>query len=242
MTPYYQDDAVTIYHGDCREILPTLGPVDTVVTDPPYASGSRTEAGKNSSGSMVRGQRWAAKPIENDQMTTIGFVWLLGFVSSEWRRMLPLGGSALVFIDWRQWFNLVGVLESSNLRLNQMVVWDKKTMGLGNGFRAQHELIAHVSNGTPSVNNKGTGNVLRFARDGNADHPSPKPVPLIERLIDTVAAPGAVVLDSFAGAGSTLVAAKNLGRKAIGIEIEERYCEIAAKRMAQEVLPLAGSL
>ncbi|MHC4230341.1 MAG: DNA methyltransferase [Planctomycetota bacterium] len=175
--PYYDHAGITIYHGDCRELLPTLKSTDAIITDPPYASGARTEAKKNNSGAMVRGERWAAKPIENDQMTTVGYVWLMGFVSREWIRILKKGGSALVFTDWRQWFNIVGVLESSNLRLNQMIVWDKKTMGLGNGFRSQHELIVHVSSGTPVINNKGFGNVLRFSRDENSKHPSPKPIP-----------------------------------------------------------------
>jgi|ERR1035437_1518182 DNA modification methylase len=77
MKPYYEQDGITIYHGDTLDTLHALEcSIDAVVTDPPYASGARTEAKKSSSGAMVRGQRWAAKPIENDQMTTTGFIWL----------------------------------------------------------------------------------------------------------------------------------------------------------------------
>jgi len=122
------------------------------VTDPPYASGARTEANKPSSGAMVRGQRWNSRPIENDQMTTTGFVWLIREVCQAVRPLLMTGGSLLSFIDWRQWPNLVGAVESTNLRVNGMIVWDKQSMGLGHGFRAQHELVLHASRGVARVN------------------------------------------------------------------------------------------
>jgi DNA modification methylase len=237
MNPYYQDDAVTIYHGDTLEVMNDLeAPVVAAVTDPPYASGARQEAQRNASGAMLRGQRWAAKPIENDQMTTTGFVWLMREVCYHLRPMLVDGGSLLSFIDWRQWPTLVGAVESTNLRVNGMVVWDKMSYGLGNGFRAQHELILFASKGTPRVADRGTSNVLAFRREANDDHPSPKPVPLMRALIGVVSDPGDLLLDPFMGAGATLVAARDTGRRAIGIEIEERYCEIAANRCAQDVL------
>lgn len=239
MEPYYSDDSVTIYHGDALDVLDELSSdVDAVVTDPPYASGSRLEAAKSSSGAMLRAGRFADRPIELDQMTTTGFVWLMRAVGQAVRPMLPDGGSLVSFIDWRQWPNLVGALETCNYRVQGMVVWDKGAMGLGNGFRAQHELACHASKGVPSVYNKGVGNVLRFGREEPRHHPSPKPVELTQRLIEVVTPVGGVVLDPFMGSGTTLRAAKDLGRKAIGIEIEERYCEIAAERCAQEVLPL----
>jgi DNA modification methylase len=241
--PYYEHAGITIYHGDALAVLSAVDQmqgspfVDAVLMDPPYASGARTEAAKSSSGSMLRGQRWAAKPIENDQMTTAGFVWLMREVLLLCRERLCEGASVLSFIDWRQWPNLVGAAESVNLRVQAMLIWDKQSMGLGNGFRVRHELIMHAANGVPNVFDRSTPNVIQCARDDNADHPSPKPVPLVERLLDVVVPPSGIVLDPFMGAGATLVAAKNLGRRAIGIEIEERYCEIAARRLAQGVLP-----
>lgn len=238
MEPYYNHGGIVIYNGDCRELLPNLDSVDLVLTDPPYASGARTEAKKPSSGAMVRGARFSKNPIDNDQMTTNGYVWLMSFISRQWLRLLPDGGSSLIFTDWRQWSNLSGLVESSNLRLNQMIVWDKMSMGLGNGFRSQHELIAHFSKGVPVIHNRSFGNVLRYKRCKDKNHPSPKPLDLLESLIIVCSDSDNIILDSFMGAGSTLVAAKNLGRRAIGIEIEERYCEIAAKRLSQEVLGL----
>jgi hypothetical protein len=148
MNPYYDRDGITIYHGDCLDVLADLEiPVDAVVTDPPYASGSRTEAGKSSSGAMLRAGRFADRPIDLDQMTTTGFVWLLRAVAYRCYDMLPEGGSFMSFIDWRQWPNLVGALETCNLRVQGMVVWDKGSIGLGNGFRTQHELVCHASKG-----------------------------------------------------------------------------------------------
>ena len=248
--PYYSDDHVTIYHGDTLDVLAELEiSVDAVVTDPPYARGGRTEAarpqGNNGSVSnrqmqtgRARAAKWAAKPIENDQMTTTGFVWLMRAVGQAVRPMLPDGASFLSFIDWRQWPNLVGALETCNYRVQGMIVWDKGSMGLGNGFRAQHELVCHASKGVPTIHDKGCGNVITHPRQAPDDHPSPKPEQVMQRLIEVVTVDRGVVLDPFMGSGTTLRAAKNIGRRAIGIEIEERYCEIAAKRCAQEVLPL----
>jgi len=239
--PYYEDDSCTIYHGDALDVLAQLtreAIVDAVVTDPPYASGTRHEAQKVASGAMLRAGRFADRPIELDQMTTTGFVWLMRAVAKACRPLLPDGGSLLSFIDWRQWPNLVGAVETCNYRVQGMLVWDKGHFGLGNGFRAQHELICHASKGVPTIYDKGCGNVFRFSRVEPLDHPSPKPEGLLARLIEVVSPLGGLVLDPFMGSGSTLRAAKDRGRRAIGIEIEERYCEIAACRLAQEVLPL----
>lgn len=240
--PYYQDDAVTIYHGDCLDLIDQLAEaaqlVDAVVMDPPYASGTRKEMGKASSGAMLRGQRFADRPIENDQMTTQGFVWLMRAVAMRARPILPDGGHILSFIDWRQWPNLVGALETCNYRVQSMVVWDKGSIGMGNGFRRQHELICHASKGVPRVQSKSVGDVIQAPRVEPVDHPSPKPIPLMQRLIEVTVPEDGILLDPFMGSGTTLRAAKNLGRKAIGFESIESYCEVAAENLAQEVLAL----
>lgn len=241
MKPYYEDGRAVIFHGDVLDVLAETEPtIDSVVTDPPYASGTRLEAHKSASGAMLRAGRFADRPIELDQMTTTGFVWLIRAVAARCRHLLPDGGSFLSFIDWRQWPNLAGALETCNLRVQGMVVWDKGSMGLGNGFRSQHELVCHASKGVPTIHDKGCGNVLAAGRVEPVDHPSPKPVGLLARMIEVVTPPGGVVLDPFMGSGSTLRAALDCGRRAIGIEVEERYCEIAAKRLGQEVLDLGG--
>lgn len=241
MTPYYADEAVTIYHGDSLNILPELGLSDVaaVVMDPPYSSGARTEVSKPGRGQMLRGQRFA-KPIENDQMTTAGFVWLMREVAACLYPLLVPGGSVLSFIDWRSWPNLIGALESVNLRVNDEIIWDKETIGMGHLFRKQHEKVLAASKGVANVYDRSIGTVIRCRRQASDDHPSPKPVGLMEDLLRVVSAPGHLVVDPFMGCGPTLVAAKTLGRKAIGIELEERYCERAANRVSQEVLELGA--
>lgn len=238
--PYYEDAQATIYHGDALDVLAEMEiSVDAVVTDPPYASGSRTEASKSSSGAMLRAGRFSDRPIDLDQMTTTGFVWLMRAVGLGCRSMLPEGGSFLSFIDWRQWPNLVGALETCNYRIQGMIVWDKGHFGLGNGFRAQHELVCHASKGVPRIYDKGCGNVLHAGRVEPVDHPSPKPVGLMSRLIEVVTPPAGLVLDPFMGSGTTIRAASDVGRRCIGIESEEPYCEIAALRLAQTSLDFA---
>lgn len=240
--PYYQDDYATIYHGDTLDVLSAMTEqVQAVVTDPPYASGTRKEASKASSGAMLRGSIWNEKPIENDQMTTQGFIWLMRAMGQKVRPLLGEGASILSFIDWRQWPHLVGAFETCNYRIQGMVVWDKGSMGMGNGFRRQHELVCHASKGVPNVHHKGVGDVLTFKREKPVNHPSPKPVELMQRLIEVVTQPGGVVLDPFMGSGTTLRAAKDLGRKSIGIELSEQYCEVAARRLRQEVLDFGGA-
>jgi site-specific DNA-methyltransferase (adenine-specific) len=245
VTPYYDDGTCTIYHGDCLDVLRSVAiHADGVITDPPYSSGTRKESNKPSRGSMLRGDHVntprLAQPIDMDQMTTTGFVWVLRQVAMECWDIVPDGGSFVCFIDWRQWPTLVGVLESCNYRVQNMVVWDKSSFGMGNGFRNQHELICHAAKGVPIIHNRATGNIIKSTRIDPAviGHPSPKPDGLLSALTSVVIPPNGTVLDPFMGAGSTLRGAIAVGRKAIGIERDERYCEIAAKRLAQEVLAL----
>lgn len=242
MKPYYEQDGITIYHGDCLAVLESLGAftIDAVLTDPPYASGARQEAQKSSSGSMLRGNDWGDRPIVNDQMTTGGFVWLMRHVALAAYPNMTEGASFLSFIDWRQWPSLAGALETVNLRIQQMIVWDKNNPGMGNGFRSQHELILHASKGVPNVHSRMFGNVFSAKRERPVDHPSPKPVSMLLKLLSVVTQPGDLVLDPFMGGGATLVAAKQCGRRVIGIEAEEHYCEVAAERLAQGVLFNSG--
>ncbi len=248
MTPYYDKGDARIYLGDSLELLDALRPelagqVDAVVMDPPYASGARTEAGKRASGAMLAdGSPWEHKPIFGDEMTTGGFVWLMRQAAVLARPLAKPGASMLSFIDWRQWGNLLGAVECAGWRVNQMIVWDKLYAAMGNGYRNRHELILHASIGTPTVVRKDGANVIEAAEEGledvlklarvrNTVHPSMKPIALMERLVRVVCPPGGLVLDPFMGSGSTLLAARNLGCRAVGFEVVEEYAEAAAKRL-----------
>lgn len=215
MTPYYERDGITIYHGDCREVLPTLGPVDHVITDPPYGIGystGRRQYGIRSSTRLVNDLLVA--PLLND--TAAVYVFAAPLKLDEVLRVL------------RSFWDVANVL-----------CWDKGngTAGdLATTYGQRWEAIVYARRGRP-VFKRRDRDVLAFSR-GNSRrylHPTQKPISLLRYLIERHP-DASVVLDPFMGSGTTLCAAKDIGRKAIGIEIEERYCEIAAKRLEQEML------
>lgn len=229
MKPYYEDDAVTIYHGDCREVLPGITDgVELLVTDPPYSSGGMQESAK-SGGSI--GTR-SSETIAYDNLSTRGYVRLM----REVLRWCNQADEVFLFTDWRMWIESFDAVEAAGWRIRNMLVWDKVTMGMGMPWRNQHELIVYGKRQPATILDGKLGNVLRCKRSGNQNHPTEKPVDLMSTLIGNTNA--GLVLDPFMGSGTTLRAAKNLGREAIGVELDERYCEIAAKRCAQEVLAL----
>lgn len=238
--PYYSDDSVTLYLGDAIEVMSELDAeaVDVVLTDPPYSSGGKRENARSVRQSMIRSldnDDW----IRGDAMSTNGYVHLLRTCGLQWRRVLRRGGHALVFTDWRMSSHLSAALESADLRQLPMLVWDKDILGMGAVFRNQHEFIVHTSVGMPRPpQRRDVPNVLRARSIRGGTHPTEKPETLLRTLLSVVAPPGGVVLDPFAGSGSTLTAARSLGMPAIGIEIDERYCEVIAQRLEQGVMDL----
>ena len=240
--PYYADDRVTLYHGDCLEVMAELpdAHVDVVLTDPPYSSGGRRENARSLRKSMTRGvedEDW----IRGDGMSTNGFVWMMRAAGLEWRRILKPGGHVLSFIDWRMSYALMTAIETADLRIHPLLVWDKGRLGMGAIFRNQHEFIVHASAGTATPpQRRDVANVLRFPPVRDGDHPTEKPTALLETLLSVVTPPSGVVLDPFAGSGSALYAARALGHRAIGIEADERYAEVIAKRVQADVLDFGG--
>jgi DNA modification methylase len=235
IAPYYADDRATLYHGDCIQVMAELlpGTVDAVLTDPPYSSGGRRENARNIRKSMTRtveDDDW----IRGDAMSTTGFTYLLRLCAIEWRRLLVTGGHALAFIDWRMAPALSGALESADLRQHPILVWNKGQFGMGAVFRNQHEFVLHFTAGTARPpQRRDVGNVLTFPPVRDGEHPTEKPEPLLRTLLSVVCPRGGLVLDPFAGSGSTLSAAQSLGMRAVGVEADERYCEVIAKRFAQ---------
>lgn len=229
MTPYYDEAGITIYHADCRDVLPTLGTVDLLVTDPPY--GINYQSTKNNS------HHGNPKLIGDDGTLDVG----------ECIRL------ALKQLRMNRHFYIFGPLDSSQLTFGRTVdlVWDKDHVGMGDAsvpWSPSHERLT-FGVWTPFKSQEGMGglatrlrrgSVLRIPTDnwarGAKYHPTAKPVLLMRHLIESSSTFGETVLDPFMGAGSTLIAARMEGRKAIGIEIEERYCETAVQRLAQGVL------
>lgn len=223
----------TLYHGDCLEVLLTFqeGLVNAVITDPPFSSGARTDAGKSMRGAMTRGAKWSDEWFSHDNMATYGFLYLMRLVGSALLRVCAESSNGHFFIDWRMYPNLYGALESSGWVAKNLVVWDKKHFGMGRNYRNQHELILYVEKGKFEFKNRGVGNVLSTQRVAAANHPTEKPVALIERILSAATSDDAIVLDPFMGSATTGVACANLGRPFIGIEIERKYFDIACERI-----------
>jgi site-specific DNA-methyltransferase (adenine-specific) len=196
--PYYQDDSCTIYHGDCREILPHLIHVDLVLTDPPYGIGIAANPFRQKHETSA----WDDSPVD---------VALLAQVIESGTHAVVWGG------------NYFGLPASQ-----RFFVWDK---GQPEDFSSA--MCEQAWTNQPGPAKLFRRNVWQYEKQ----HPTQKPIEVMRWCIEFF--PDArTVLDPFMGSGTTLRAAKDCGRKAIGIELEERYCEIAAKRLSQMVLPL----
>ena len=209
-TPYYQDDRVTLYHGDCLEVTEWLS-ADVLVTDPPYG----TASGKR--GADGYGRREARESSDPDKPRVIA-----NDETTETRdQALAMWGTrpALLFGSPR--------LPDPPGAWADRLVWDKRRPGINGGpWRYRHESI-YVTAG--------------FVRTSDASVSIlGKPLGLMSALVE--AAPAGVIADPFAGSGSTLVAAARMGRSSIGVEIEERYCEVIARRLDQGVLDFGGAL
>ncbi len=228
---YYQHGGITIYHGDCREILPNLVRcVDLVLTDPPFFMPATHYQ------SRVRYQRaWSDTSI-------LAAFW--GVVLDAALPTLKQTGHFIAFCNGDSYPVFYPEMYRRFDYL-KCLVWDKGHVGLGRVWRNQHELAIAGRWDTSEFNEDGKlrADVFGFKAtpSANREHPVEKPVQMLRWLIEPTAPMGGCVLDPFAGSGSTLVAAKSLGLRAIGIEGEEHYCEIAAKRLEQEVLPLEAS-
>lgn len=227
---------MTIQQSDALDFLRSMeaNSADVVLTDPPYCSGgfqATKQAGAKKQG-VRAGSANEANWFASDNMSTAGLVWLLRSVACEAHRILKPGGSLLMFCDWRQQLNLVAPLESSGLQYRALVVWDKGSAAMGLGFRPRHELILHFSKGKPHVEWKGGANVVTHKRvpSKRREHPTEKPVPLLVDLLRVTCPDGGLVVDPFAGSGTTWEAARALGLQFKGCEREPRFVDVAVRR------------
>jgi site-specific DNA-methyltransferase (adenine-specific) len=225
----------TLYLGDALEVMETIGEVDAIVTDPPYCSGSVSEASRTSAkGQGLRSENIAKLGwFVGDNMGTAGLASLLRSMAFRGLKILNPEGSMLVFCDWRMVPNLAPTIESAGLRFQNLVIWDKGMMGLGMGFRAQHEIILHYTAGSPKYHNLGTSNVIKTARvtANDREHQTQKPAELMATLLNVVCPPGGTVLDPFMGSASTGVAAVGVGMTFVGIERDASHFDTACRRI-----------
>lgn len=252
MTPYYTKGDVFIYHGDCRDILPTLEQVDHTITDPPYArdvykrlSAPNTKNGSGTPARLgIRNHQYSSLSIEKLAAGDIGAIdEMLDEVALDIAKLTKRW--AVVFSDveschlWRE------QLEAAGMRYIRTGAWvkpDYMPQFSGDRPAAGFEpcTITHAQ-GPMRWNGGGLSAVWHHGTaKGKArpDHPCPKPLPLMLELLDLFTDPGETILDMFAGSGTTGMAAYQLHRKAILIEIEEEWAEGAAKRLEAAKAPL----
>jgi site-specific DNA-methyltransferase (adenine-specific) len=222
MKPYYEHAGITIYHGDCRDVLPQIE-ADVLISDPPYG----VNLGHHAAATETRG--WLAKGAyesyddtpENFRVVVVPAIFTA--LSRVKRGLVFTTGTGLRELP--AYDAVGGVFLPAGM--------GRTCWGFQNhSFCALYGVAPELQKGA-----KPTGITSTEIADKVA-HPCPKPYGWMTWAVQLASLHGETVLDPFAGSGTTLEAAKNLGRKAIGIEIEERYCEIAAKRLQQEVLPL----
>jgi site-specific DNA-methyltransferase (adenine-specific) len=216
MKPYYEDELVTLYHGDALEVTEWLS-ADVLVTDPPYGVAWK--------GGFSSYSRTGRKVFSNDGIANDEDAGVRDAVLAIWGKK-----PAVVFGSWR-----VARPKATNHRL----IWWKRGMSPGpvnSAFMTQDEEIYILGDGfmksSPPMRSVISTDESRSQAVATIGHPTPKPVGLMEQLI--ARCPDGIIADPFAGSGATLVAARNLGRRVIGVELEERYCEIIANRLSQQ--------
>jgi len=227
MKPYYDDGkGIVIYNCDCRAAILTLPKVNLILTDPPYGinfrSNSRTATSK-------------FNKIQNDAV--IDTAWIGQAVDR-----LEDGCAAYIATRWDvwpYWEQAVGEL----LHVKDCIVWFKPGGGMGDlksGYSPSHEFLIYAIKGRHKLRGKRIGNVWSVPTDppSTYEHPTQKPVALMLLAIQKSTDPGDLVLDPYMGSGTTLLAAKQAGRRAIGIEIEEKFCELAVRRLKQKQVAL----
>ena len=242
-TPYYDSGGITIYCADCRDILPHLPKVECIVTSPPYNQSLDTFTPSG----MHKESRWVDKisrgyfdslPEDEYQSTQSKFLTECFYALTDdgsmfynhklrWR-----DGKILWPLDW---------IRNSPFRIRQEIIWQRNGSCTMNArmFAPNDERIYWLAKDTHKWNQEAVSyfTVWQMASEVS-EHACAYPMRLPKRCIEAVTNQNDTILDPFMGSGTTLVAAKDLGRKAIGIEIEEKYVEIAIRRLQQEVLPL----
>ena len=212
--PFYERDGITIYCGSAWDVLPLIGVVDAVITDPPYG--------------CKRPSQRTGKRADIQGNATVDTSWMSSLTVAD-------GGAVYVFTSWEVIDEWKAAMKA-RWNLRSCIVWDKGIHGLADlktCWAPRHELCLFAGVGRHELQGSRPIDVLQVQRTNDTDHPYEKPVALMRKLI--VASGPSILVDPFMGSGSTLVAAKLEGKRAIGIDIEERYCEMAANRLRQGV-------
>lgn len=226
VTPYYSHAGITIYHADCRDVLHIcIGRVQAALVDPPYGV-----SGALNSKTAARGTRkneYTQFTDSPEYVESVAAPVVLRLVNAGLRVIVTPGNRCLTSYPRPDSFGAayqpasVGLQAWGRADAQPILYYGRSPHG---GVALPSQPCSHVLTESPPADARG--------------HPCPKPLSFWSKLLLSCSMPGETVLDPFVGSGTTLLAAKNLGRNAIGIEIEERWCEIAATRLSQEVLAL----
>lgn len=234
MEPYYRDEQVTLYHGDCREVMASMPDtsVDCVITDPPYTERTHGMAKSNKGkGHDIKAVTFSS--ISDDDLSES--LRECGRLTRRW---------VIATLDYRHAFK-VDQSPPEGLRTLRIGVWVKPNPmpqisadRPGQGWEAI--AFMHRADVKPAWSGGGKSGVWIHPVSQDEGHPTVKPLPMVADWVRLFTNHGDTVLDPFAGSGTTLRAAVNEGRRAVGVEIEERYCEVIAKRLAQSALDLGS--
>lgn len=246
MTPYYSDDLVTIYYGDCREVLPLLSGIDLLLADPPYSSGGAFRSDRNRGTSekyqhsheTIRTYDEFSGDNRDQRSFELWCSWWMADALKACRPEAVIG----CFIDWRNVACVADSMQAAGWVYRALVPWHKGSdqRPRKGWFRHNVEFIVFGSKGPLETGHTAPGicadGVIYVRVNGQEkEHQTQKPTALVAEIL-SIRPDWQTVCDPFMGSGTTLVAAKRCGIKSIGIEIEERYCEIAARRCSQGTL------
>ena len=224
LKPYLEHDGITLYHGDCQEVLHELDPesFDMVLTDPPYL--------------VSYAGRWGSdwRIIQGDSDPN----WVEPVYAELWR-VLKQDALCITFYGWPHADTFLTAWKRIGFRPVSLLALIKNKWGLGQFTRAQYEPAYLLAKGHPEKPPRAISDVLDWTESSPLLHPNQKPLGAVSKLISTYTQQDALILDPFCGSGTTLVAARREGRRAVGIEIEERFCEVAAMRLSQQIFHFA---
>jgi len=219
VTPYYSDEQITLYHGDALTILPQIGAAGCLILDPPYHMAPSTFRGKDDGAASS-----VATPVR-----------LLTETFRHAYRILPDGGSAFIFCDWRRGPDTTYLATLAGLRISTCLAWTRNRSGTGGMFRGAWDPIYVASKGTPTIRDKSAvPNVINADHPTDKDHPYEKPAKVWDHLLSRI--PPTTIVDAFAGSSTSADMAVRHGHRWIGIEADERHCAAAVRRWGQDSL------
>jgi len=229
MKLYYEREGIEIWQGDCLEVMPNISPANLIVTDPPYGINYSSRGGPRCRDKEKHLKTAIAQDLSLNPR------WFTACCSA-----LIEKSAIYSFCNFKSYCEMTALIKDAGFKIKTPLVWNKGNHGMGDlrgDYGNRIELCIYAVKGRHILNGSRDGNLLSFQRPSDAHrlHPTQKPVDLLLYLIEKSSVANEIVLDPFLGSGSTLVACVKAGRRGVGIELSEEYCEIAAKRVDEAI-------